>query len=128
VEHPLYKLYDMPVTTEDSLWALPTCLAPVNPHNLAMNHPYIKWCQKMKKACNTLAQKHLKLAREHHKHTTLIDALKKMGTKQTPGLKSRQSLKDTGRLRISWIPQKQEPQTRSKKQSDIPTLSHSGDE
>jgi hypothetical protein len=64
-----------------------------------------------------LAQKRLKLAREHCKHAVLIDTLKKMGTKLTPGLKSRQSSKDTGRSRISWTPQEKEPQTCSKQQS-----------
>ena len=75
----------------------------------------------MKQACDALAQKHLKIAREHHERTTLIEALKKMGTKPTPGLKLRQSLKDVGRLGISWTPQKKEPQMRSKQQSVMPT-------
>jgi hypothetical protein len=106
-----------PVTIEDSLQTLPTCLAPVNPHNLAMNHPYLKWCQKMKKVCNALAQKCLKLTKECCECAALINALKKIGTKPTPGLKLRQSSKDTGRSRISWTPQKKEPQMRSKQQS-----------
>jgi hypothetical protein len=112
---------DPPVTTEDSLWTLPTCLTPVNPNNNRMNYPHIKWCQKMRQACNTLAQKHLKLAREHHEHAALVNTLKKMGTKLTPGLKSRQSSKDTGRSRISQTLQKQEPQMHSKKPSITPT-------
>jgi hypothetical protein len=112
---------DLPVTTEDSLWTLPTCLAPVNPNNNRMNYPHIEWCQKIKQVCDALAQKHLKLAREYCKHTALINALKKMGTKPTPGLKLRQSLKDVGRLGISWTSQKKEPQMRSKQQSVMPT-------
>jgi hypothetical protein len=80
-----------------------------------MNTPYIKWCQKMRKACDALAEKHLKFAKEDRECTTLIEALKKMGTKPSPGLKSRQSLKNVGRSRISRTPQKQEPQTHSKK-------------
>jgi hypothetical protein len=86
-----------------------------------MNYPHIKWCQKMKKACNALAQKRLKLAREQCECTALIEALKKMGTKPTPGLKLRQSSKDTGRSRIYQTLQKKEPQTRSKSQSVVPT-------
>jgi hypothetical protein len=74
-----------------------------------MNTPYIEWCQKMRKACNTLAEKCLKFAKEDHERTMLIKALKKMGTKPTPGPKLRQSLKDVGRSRISWTPQKKEP-------------------
>jgi hypothetical protein len=85
-----------------------------------MNYPYIKWCQKIKKACDTLAEKHLKLAREHRERTVLIDTLRKMGTKSTPGLKSRQSLKDVGRSRISRTPQKKEPQMHSKQQYIMP--------
>jgi hypothetical protein len=105
---------------KDSLWTLPTCLTPVNLNN-TMNYPLIEWCQKMKQACNALAQKRLKIAREQHEHTALIEALKKMGTKSTPGLKLRQSSKGMGRSRISQTPQKKEPQTRSKQQSVAPT-------
>jgi hypothetical protein len=79
-----------------------------------MNYPHIEWCQKMKEACNALAQKCLKLAREHHEHAALINALKKMGTKLTPGLKLRQPSKDVGRSRISRTLQKKEPQMCSK--------------
>jgi hypothetical protein len=112
---------DPPVTTEDSLQTLPTCLAPVNLNNTRMNYPHIEWCQKMKQVCDALAQKRLKLAREHCECTALIKALKKMGTKLTPGLKSRQLLKDAGRSRISWTLQKKEPQMCSKQQSVVPT-------
>jgi hypothetical protein len=111
---------DLPVTTKDSLWTLPTCLTPVNPNNNSINYPYIEWCQKMKKAHDTLVEKRLKLAREHRECAMLIDTLKKLGTKQTPGLKSRQSLKDVGRLRISQTLQKKEPQMHSKQQSVMP--------
>jgi hypothetical protein len=75
----------------------------------------------MKQVCDALAQKCLKLAREHRECAALIKALKKMGTKSTPGLKPRQSLKDTGRSRISRTPPKKEPQMRSKQQSVAPT-------
>jgi hypothetical protein len=85
-----------------------------------MNTPYIEWCQKMRKACDTLAEKRLKFAKEDREHAALINALKKMGVKPSPGLESRQSLKDMGRLRISRTPQKKEPQTCSKKPSGAP--------
>jgi hypothetical protein len=74
-----------------------------------MNTPYIEWCQKMRKACNALVEKRLKFAKEDRECATLINALKKMGVKPSPGLKSRQSSKDAGRSRISQTPQKKEP-------------------
>jgi hypothetical protein len=86
-----------------------------------MNTPYIEWCQKMRKACDALAEKCLKFAKEDHECTALINALKKMGVKPSPGLESRQSLKDVGRSRISRTLQKKEPQMHSKKPSAAPT-------
>jgi hypothetical protein len=86
-----------------------------------MNTPYIEWCQKMRKACDALVEKCLKFAKEDHECAVLINTLKKMGVKPSPGLKLRQSSKDAGRLRIPRTPQKKEPQTRSKKPSVVPT-------
>jgi hypothetical protein len=77
----------------------------------------------MRKACDALAEKRLKFTKEDRERTALINALKKMGVKPSPGLKSRQLLKDAGRSRISRTPQKKEPQTRSKKPSIAPMQS-----
>jgi hypothetical protein len=86
-----------------------------------MNTPYIEWCQKMRRVCDALAEKRLKFAKEDRECAVLINALKKMGVKPSPGLKSRQSSKDVGRSRISQTLQKKEPQMRSKKPSITPT-------